>query len=108
MVRRLEQTELTGSDELLLKNHSMNALQTPSDRDYGSVRKWFVNERPLASEKEEMYIKQRDDIITLRQGRQWTHFHAFVERVISCLDSTITRVSPRIPHQTVICLHVHF
>jgi hypothetical protein len=84
---------LTCIDELLLKSHALNALQQPTDRDYLSVRTWFYNERPLASEKEESYIKQRDDIVSLRHGRQWTRFHGFIERAIELLHCRPIRVS---------------
>ncbi|KAH6863043.1 hypothetical protein B0T12DRAFT_2116 [Alternaria alternata] len=78
--------KLVHYDELLLKSHALNALQQPTDRDYISVRNWFHNERPLASEKEESYIKQREDIVILRHGRQWTRFHGFIEQTIEILN----------------------
>lgn len=57
------------------------------------MRNWFHNERPLASEKEESYIKQREDIVSLRHGRQWTRFHGFIEQTIEILNCRPIRVS---------------
>lgn len=73
---------LTIKDEMLMKARELNAFQEPSDRDYRSVRAWFFNEKPLANMGEESFIKQREDIISLRHGREWTLFHYLVESLL--------------------------
>lgn len=85
-------SKLMSVDELLLRTNAINGLQWPSERDYNSVRAWFHMESPLENEKEKSYIKRRDGILTLRQGRQWTWFHYFIERIIMLADCPLVRV----------------
>ncbi|OJD31226.1 uncharacterized protein BKCO1_5100051 [Diplodia corticola] len=65
-------------DELLIKTKQIASLQRPTDRDYRSVRNYFYNFRPLVK-KEEKYIRCREDIISLRSGREWAGFDQWVE-----------------------------
>lgn len=72
-------------DEALLRTKDIAHLQRPSERDYQSVRDWFVDEKPLVDD-EELYIQRKEDIITLRSGRECGSFDSFVERVLSRVD----------------------
>ena len=65
-------------DELLLKSRDTLALQKPSSRDYRSVKTWFCNWRPLTA-PQAAFIKKKEDIITLRSGREWSEFDGFIE-----------------------------
>ncbi|KAF9694168.1 hypothetical protein EKO04_007775 [Ascochyta lentis] len=69
-------------DELLIKTREMNTLQRPSRRDYRSFRTWFYNVKPLGWQKEEEFIKRREDLVSLRHGREWSGFDGFIETCI--------------------------
>jgi hypothetical protein len=71
----------------------MNVFQRPSKRDYRSFRTWFWNETPLASEREEEFIKRKEDLISLRNGREWGGFDGFVEDVIRKFHCPFIHVS---------------
>ncbi|KAJ4333900.1 hypothetical protein N0V87_007270 [Didymella glomerata] len=68
-------------DEILLKARDMNTLQKPSDRDYKSIRTWFWNKKPVY-EEEAMFIKRREDLLSLRHGREWSSFDGLVENCL--------------------------
>jgi hypothetical protein len=72
-------------DELLLKARDTFALQKPSSRDYRSVRTWFWNLKPLTS-TQASFIKKKEDIITLRSGREWSEFDGFIESFLRKWD----------------------
>ena len=84
-------------DEVLMKSRDVMAMGRPSDRDYKSVRTWFWNNKPLADAKESDFIKKKEDVISLRHGREWSAFDGFVEnaliRLNRCFKSDILRVS---------------
>lgn len=73
------------ADEVLLKTKEMAALQRPSSRDYNSVRDWFYDFKPLV-ENEQSFIRRKEDIVTLRKGRECAGFDSFIERVLSRTD----------------------
>lgn len=72
------------TDDLLFKTQQVHALQRPSNRDYGSFRNWFEATKPLVQE-EFNYIRRREDLVTLRIGRECAGFDGCVE---SCLTGT--------------------
>jgi hypothetical protein len=72
-------------DELLLKARDTFALQKPSSRDYRSVRTWFSNSAPLTL-TQASFIEKKEDIITLRSGREWSEFDGFIERLLKKCD----------------------
>ncbi|KAF4308475.1 hypothetical protein GTA08_BOTSDO04345 [Botryosphaeria dothidea] len=76
-------------DELLIKAKQLAAFQRPNNRDYCSVRAYFWNFRPLAK-KEEKYIKCREDLVSLRNGREWAGFDQWVE-------TSLLKLSRKIP-----------
>lgn len=76
----------------------MNVVQRPSKRDYRNFRTWFWNEAPLASEREEEFIKRKEDLISLRNGREWGGFDGFIEDVIRTFHCSFIHVSH--PHTT--------
>jgi hypothetical protein len=79
-------------DELLIKTKELVALQRPSNRDYRSVRHWIHNVAPLVSEEQD-YILWKEDIITLRHGREWAGFDGLVEELLHKMDCRLVRVS---------------
>jgi len=77
-------------DELLIKARDLQGFQKPSQRDYKSVRTWFWNLKPLV-EKEAHFIKQKEDIVTLRSGREWSDFDGMVESTLRRFDCKLIR-----------------
>lgn len=86
-------TKLVEYDELLIKSRDILAFQKPSQRDYRSVRTWFWNLKPLASENESSFIKKKEDVITLHSRREWSGFDGLVESALRRLDCDLVRVS---------------
>lgn len=79
-------------DELLIKARELVSFQKPNDRDYRSVRNWFHNKAPL-DDVEQSYILWKEDIVTLRHGREWASFDGLVEETLHKFDSRLIRVS---------------
>lgn len=73
------------TDEVLLKTKEVVTLQRPSKKDYESVRNWFIDVKPLVDE-EFRFIKRKEDIVTLRTGRECAAFDSLVERALSGID----------------------
>jgi hypothetical protein len=80
-------------DELLVKARELNAFQRPSNRDYRSFRTWCWNERPLSYAAEEKFIKQKEDLLSLRHGREWSGFDGFIESCIRKVHCRLTQVT---------------
>lgn len=82
--------KLVQYDEILVKARELNAFQKPSNRDYKSVRTWFYNEKPLV-EAEQEFIQRKEDIVTLRLGREWAGFDGLIESMLRKLDCKLIR-----------------
>jgi hypothetical protein len=80
-------------DEILVKARTLNTFQRPSNHDYRGFRTWFWNMKPLSHEIEEQFIKRKEDLISLRQGREWSGFDALVETCIRKFHGPVTQVS---------------
>jgi hypothetical protein len=91
---------MTLLDEILAKARDLNAFQRPSERDYRSFRTWFWNVKPLNYEAEEEFIKRKEDLVSLRHGREWSGFDGFIETCIRKLHCPLTQV--RFPNTAVI------
>lgn len=76
------QEKLVIYDDLLVKARDLNAFQRPSNRDYRSFRTWFWNVKPLNYELEEEFIRRREDLVSLRLGREWSSFDGMIETCI--------------------------
>jgi hypothetical protein len=72
-------------DELMLKAKEILALPKPSKRDYRNVRAFFYNTKPLV-EGQSIFIERKEDVISLRTGREWTNFDSFVESSLKKFD----------------------
>ncbi|KAF4624048.1 hypothetical protein G7Y89_g14125 [Cudoniella acicularis] len=66
--------------QLLTAARDLTAFSRPSNRDYLSVKSYFNEEAPLCNV--ESYIYRREDIITLKPGRENAWLDAVVERVL--------------------------
>ena len=85
-------TKLVEYDELLIKARELAGFQRPSTRDYRSVRTWFWSANALV-ERDAMFIRQKEDIVSLRSGREWSSFDGWVERCLRKCDCGMLRVS---------------
>ncbi|KAK4540552.1 hypothetical protein LTR36_009082 [Oleoguttula mirabilis] len=82
--------KLVEYDEVLLKTRDVCALQRPSGRDYASVRNWFRMNEPII-QQEMNFVRRKEDLITLRTGREYASFDSLVECGLSRLDSVLVR-----------------
>ena len=78
-------------DEIVMKARELNVFQRPSNRDYWNFRTWFWNEKPVV-EQESEFIKRKEDLITLRHGREWAGFDGLVEDLIRKVHCPLTHV----------------
>jgi hypothetical protein len=85
--------KLVNYDEILLKARELNGFQKPSNRDYDSLRNWFDMECHLSSEAEREFVERKEDLITLRQGREWAGFDGLIESSIKRLPPRLSLVS---------------
>lgn len=56
-------------------------MNRPGNRDYNSVRHYIEGKRPLLEDGDD-FVYQREDLVTLRPGRECAWLDAFVERVL--------------------------
>ncbi|KAL1586800.1 hypothetical protein WHR41_04596 [Cladosporium halotolerans] len=70
-----------GTDEMLLKAREMSALQRPADSDWRSLSNWMYSKAPLVAQEQE-FAKRKEDIVTLRKGREGAAFDNLVERML--------------------------
>lgn len=84
--------KLVGYDEFLVKTREINAFQRPSRRDYRSLRRWFYHMKPISYVCEAQYIKKKEDLITLRHGREWAGFDGWIEECIRKLPNWVAKV----------------
>ncbi|KAL9120681.1 MAG: hypothetical protein Q9187_002766 [Circinaria calcarea] len=66
---------------LLQQAHQLIAMNKPPNRDYNSVCNFMTAKRPLLA-KDAAFIKEKEDLITLRPGRETSFVDAFVERML--------------------------
>ncbi|KAJ9638277.1 hypothetical protein H2199_006964 [Coniosporium tulheliwenetii] len=83
-------TKLIEYDDMLIRARDLGAFQRPSKRDYQSVRSFYHNYGPLAQTEAEC-IRHREDIVTLRQGREWAGFDGFIEKSLQKIDCKLVR-----------------
>ena len=79
-------------DAILVKSKEVASFQRPSTRDYRSVRYWFKNKAPLV-EKEQRFIKQKEDLVVVSSAREWGMFDGFVETLLLKVDCKLVQVS---------------
>src|SRR5438045_8199699 len=78
--------------ELLTISQSLAAMNKPPKHDYASVKNYFLDEVPLDAE-DEYYIYHKEDIVTLKPGRENAWLDGIVERVLQKLNCCLIRVS---------------
>lgn len=75
--------------ELLALAQQLAAMNKPASRDYNSVRTYFENKAPVC--EDEQYINCKEDIITLKPGRENAWLDAVVEKGLQKLACPTVR-----------------
>jgi hypothetical protein len=75
---------ITNIDQLLLAAQALTSANRPATRDYKSVVNFIRNTRPLV-EGDSEFIYNRDDLVTLRPGRESAWLDLFLERILVVL-----------------------
>lgn len=73
---------ITSAAELLLKARDLKALNEPSNRDYTSVLRFMENSGGQLYEEESDFIYGKEDLITIRPGREYAWLDGFIERLL--------------------------
>ncbi|MCJ1455937.1 hypothetical protein MMC28_006294 [Mycoblastus sanguinarius] len=81
LMERMEKKALEYAD-LLLKNQQLKALNQPSSRDYKSVLHFMENDGGQLFEEEMEFIYEKEDLVTLRPGREYAWLDGMIERAI--------------------------
>ncbi|KAK8061067.1 hypothetical protein PG997_015288 [Apiospora hydei] len=68
-------------DDWVLKAQQMVSLNRPAERDYQSVESHMFSTKPLVDE-EYRFIYQKEDLITLRDGREMALLDSLTERLL--------------------------
>ena len=68
--------------DLMLKTQQLKALDQPSPRDYISVLHFMENDGGPLFEKESDFIYRKEDLVTLRPGREYAWLDAALERIL--------------------------
>ncbi|KAF2815129.1 uncharacterized protein BDZ99DRAFT_378427 [Mytilinidion resinicola] len=84
-------TKLMEYDEVLIKARTLESFQRPSDRNYRSVRRYHHNTKPLMDSEMDS-IRSKEDIISLRDGREWASFDGGVESMLQQTDRFLKRL----------------
>ncbi|EON62312.1 hypothetical protein W97_01533 [Coniosporium apollinis CBS 100218] len=77
-------------DDMLIRARDLGAFQRPSKRDYHSLRSWYYSNAPLLDSEADC-IKHKEDIVTLRQGREWAGFDGLIETSLRKIDCKLVR-----------------
>ena len=80
-----------GLGALLILARDLVALGRPSDEDWTSVKNYFDEEQPTVLE--EQYIREREDIITLRACEENTWLDTCIQAFLSKFTTGFIRVS---------------
>lgn len=68
--------------DLLLKAKQLKGLKKPSLRDYKSIIRFMENDGGQLYEEEAGWVYQKEDLITLRPGREHAWLDTTLERVL--------------------------
>lgn len=67
--------------QLLLQAQQLVAMNRPANRDHMSVQNFMDNGKPLL-QGDSGFINEKEDLVTLRPGRENAWFDGFVERML--------------------------
>ncbi|RDL32073.1 uncharacterized protein BP5553_09475 [Venustampulla echinocandica] len=80
LLSRIEPT-LLKYDQLLLNSQQLAAANRPPQRDYNSVANFIYHKKPLLQGDDD-FIYRKEDLITLRPGRESAWLDAAVEKLL--------------------------
>jgi hypothetical protein len=89
LLARMEDTVLR-YDALLLNAQQLAASNRPPERDYSSVANFVRHKKPLM-EGDGDFIYNKEDLITLRPGRESAWLDATVEKVLKLFPRTVVK-----------------
>jgi hypothetical protein len=69
----------------------MVALNKPAARDYKSVEAYIFDKKPLVDE-ETGFIYRKEDLITLRDGREMALLDSFTEKMLQIFHCSLLQV----------------
>ena len=85
--------------QLLLQAQQLVAMNRPADRDHMSVQNFMDNGKPLL-QADSGFINEKEDLVTLRPGRENAWFDGFVERMLKmCHCKPLQVLIPYIPRR---------
>ncbi|KAL8866799.1 MAG: hypothetical protein Q9174_006076 [Haloplaca sp. 1 TL-2023] len=85
------ETKVLGYSELLLKANQMKGLESPSNRDYRSVLRFMENGRGQLFEEEMSWVYDKEDLVTLRPGREHAWLDGILERILKVCRCRVTQ-----------------
>ena len=77
-------------DTMILNARQVTSMQHPAERDWRSVKRWIMGNKPLVDEEQE-FILRKEDLVTLRHGREGAGFESVVERMLRRADKFLTQ-----------------
>ena len=83
--------KMTTYDNILINTHTLESFQRPSNRNYRSVRRYHHNHAPLMDAEMDS-IRAKEDIVSIRSGREWANFDGNVESALGGVDSVLQKV----------------
>ncbi|KAH7330214.1 hypothetical protein BKA65DRAFT_565359 [Rhexocercosporidium sp. MPI-PUGE-AT-0058] len=89
LLARME-TAILRYDELLLNAQQLTAANRPPRRDYNSVANFVMYKKPLMQGDDD-FIYNREDLITLRPGRESAWLDATVEKVLKLFPRSLVK-----------------
>jgi len=89
LLSRVENTILR-YDELLLNAQQLAAANRPPERDYNSVANFVHHKKPLFLGDDD-FIYNKEDLITLRPGRESAWLDATVEKILKLFPRTAVK-----------------
>lgn len=90
LIRRLE-SELKEYDDILLREHAITSIPSPSRRTHKSVFDWIYNNKPVVRD-EYQYLYQQDDFVLLgSQHDRW--LWSFEEKIWALGHNPLFKVS---------------
>ncbi|CAO1598751.1 hypothetical protein XANCAGTX0491_002511 [Xanthoria calcicola] len=90
LLEKLE-TKILEYSELLLKAHQLKALEKPSARDYRSVLHYMENDGGQMYEEEMSWIYDKEDLVSLRPGREHAWLDGMLERLLKVCRCRLVR-----------------
>ncbi|KIW68872.1 hypothetical protein PV04_04787 [Phialophora macrospora] len=73
---------------LVLAASQMTALNKPTNTEHTSVKRWMDMEQPLIGD-DAGFINEKEDLITLRPGREYAWLDAAVEKILQKLHMEV-------------------